>query len=539
VGTELFDVVVIGCGPVGATAGNLLGQMGLRTLVVDRDLAPYDLPRAVHIDHEIMRIFQDAGIAERMLPILSIPAGSMHFGADLGVIRQFHKIVVTDRLGWASDYFFYQPELEAVLRAELAARPNVSLKLGTRFVELQQFHDRVEIVTDTQDGLRSTVAARYVIGCDGGRSEVRRHLGIKLEDLGFEEPWVVVDALVDGRISFPPLNGVPGDIDLQDVMIMLGDPNRPISVIPGHGRHRRWEFMLLPHETAEEAASPAFIDRVLSPWIAEADCEIKRAAVYRFHGLLAEHWRSNRVFLVGDAAHQTPPFFGQGLCHGIRDVANLAWKLRLVIDGVASADLLDSYEIERKPQVRTVVEASIRTGRYICTLDRKAAEERDIAMRDVANQTKPAYFDIIPPLTAGVLDAESAQGTGVRFIQPRVAAADGSARLLDEATGGGFVLLALDQLPGMDAAAASVWRQLNGGSFTVRRRDSANEELAANELLDVTGELEAWYGEHDCCALLLRPDAYVYGIAREAAAISEMLISLGTAVGLKIIDARD
>ncbi len=526
---ECFDVVVVGCGPVGAVAGNLLGQAGLKTLVIDQERAPYDLPRAIHIDHEVMRIFQSAGMAEKILPLLSVPTGSMHFGADRGVIRQLHKIVVADDLGWASDYFFYQPELEAVLRSELALRANVRLELGTALVGLRPLDDGVELECACDDGRRFGVRARYVIGCDGARSQVRRQLGVELEDLGFEESWVVVDALVDGPISFPQLHGVPPDVDLQDIMIMLGDPSRPISVIPGSGRHRRWEFMLLPSDTPALAASREFLDEILTPWTKGARCEVLRSAVYRFHGLIAERWRDGAVFLAGDAAHQTPPFFGQGLCHGIRDVANLCWKLRLVKDGLAGDDLLDTYELERKPQVRAVIEASIRTGRYICTLDRAAAAQRDIAMRAVATQTKPAYFDIVPPLEAGVLAPGAREGVGRRFIQPRVRGADGRSGLLDDMTGGGFVLLARDKAPILTEAAASAWRRLGGETFVVRRKDADRIPLEPKEVLDETGELAKWLEQVDARLVLLRPDAYVFGVASNDGEAVSLLLSLADA----------
>jgi 3-(3-hydroxy-phenyl)propionate hydroxylase len=527
---EVFDVVIVGCGPVGASAANLIGQTGLKTLVIDRALAPYDHPRAVHLDHEIMRIFQGAGLAGQVLPILSTPAGSMQFGADRDVIRQFRKIVITDRLGWASDYFFYQPELEAVLRAELLTRSNVSVSLGMSLVGLERIGDLIELTLEDHEGHRSIARAIYVIGCDGGRSEVRRQLRIDLEDLGFDESWVVVDALVDGRISFPELKGVPEGVDLQDVLIMIGDPSRPISIIPGHGRHRRWEFMLLPGETPESASAPEFLQAILAPWTREARFEIKRAAVYRFHGLLANHWRAGNIFLAGDAAHQTPPFFGQGLCHGIRDVANLAWKLRLVKDGIASAELLDSYQTERKPQVRAVIEASIRTGRYFCTLDTQAAKERDASMRQVAVKTKPGYVDIIPPLDNGVVAPGGCSGKGVRFIQPRVSSLYGKVSLLDDVTGGGFVLLTLNEAATISEIAAKTWVRIGGKSFTIRPRGGSIPSLHNGDLIDMSGELESWLHEHISTAVLLRPDAYVFGTACAVTDVDALLFQLFAAL---------
>ena len=522
-----YDVLIVGCGPVGVVAAHLLGQSGLSVLVIERDHQPYDLPRAIHLDHEIMRIFQSLGLAELLLPQLSMPAGAMHFGADRGVIRQFQAIVNTDRLGWGSDYFFYQPDMERALRSALADRETVTVRLGQRVVGVAQDDEGVSVLTQGGDG-GLAVRAQYVLACDGGRSTVRNQVGIPLEDLGFDEPWLVVDALVDGPVVMPDLTGTPDGVDMQQVMFILGDPARPTSVIPGVGRHRRWEFMMLPNESAEDFADPAAVKPLLAPWLGETPFEIVRAAAYRFHALLAERWRSRRVLLVGDAAHQTPPFFGQGLCHGLRDAANLAWKLRMVIEGSADATLLDTYQSERLPQVRSVVEASMRVGRYICTRDPDAARRRDIEMREVALRTPPGYVDIIPSLKAGVLAPSRSEPSpnGSRFIQPPIINADGARTLLDDATGKGFVLLArpfvaLDRIS-IDAAFE---RELGLERVTIVA-DDRSRHAPEGSVLDVTGELTKWLDYFGCAGVLLRPDFYVYGVFSTIEEGIEMLQAL-------------
>jgi 3-(3-hydroxy-phenyl)propionate hydroxylase len=376
----MFDVAIIGCGPVGAFAANLLGKAGLSVLVVEQEAQPYPLPRAVHLDHEMMRLFQSAGVIDRVAPDMRDTEGHLHVGADHGVIRYMGTVGRPRPFSWSNDYFFYQPELEQHLRNALAAYPNVAVQLGTAFEGLEQDD---EAVTLRLSGNR-TERARYVIACDGSRSAVRKALGIALDDLDFEEPWLVVDAEVDGPVRFPDLWGVPKAADLQKLSVMICDPKRPATIVPGRGNHRRWEFMLLPGEDDSVLMQPDNVAALVAPYLTDVPHKIVRAATYRFHGLIAEQWRQGRVFLAGDAAHQTPPFFGQGMCHGLRDIANLAWKLELALADRAPATLLDSYQTERDPHVRAVISAAVAAGRYICMLDPAQAAARDTQMREAA-----------------------------------------------------------------------------------------------------------------------------------------------------------
>ena len=383
-----YDVLVVGCGPVGAMAANLLGRANLRTLVIEREQDPQSLPRAVHIDHEMVRLFQNVGLSAELLPLLRAAQGHIHIGADGGVIRYLGTAGLHNTFGWANDYFFYQPELESILRAGFARCANVKARYGTSLIAIEQHEDHVSATLPAAGGSSHEVTARWLIACDGASSPTRKLLGVNLIDLQFDEPWLVVDAEMGGPVHFPAFSGVPEGADLQSLSVMLCDTKRPSTIVPGRGKHRRWEFMLLPGETESEMMQPQQVNRLLAPWVADESYKLIRAATYRFHGLIAETWRVGRVFLAGDAAHQTPPFFGQGMCHGLRDVANLAWKLRLVHSGLAPAELLASYQVERDPHVRAVVNAAIAAGEYICELDGAAAKKRDAELR--ARLGKPA-----------------------------------------------------------------------------------------------------------------------------------------------------
>ena len=476
----MTDVVIIGCGPVGALAANLLGLAGLSVVVLEKELDHYPLPRAVHIDHEMLRLFQSAGVIDRILPDMVAADGHLHIGADHGVIRYMGTVGRPKPFGWANDWFFYQPELETHLRAAFADNGAITLITGAEFTGLSQ-DDHGVSVQFTRDGAAETLRARWVIATDGARSPVRKALGVALDDLGFEEPWLVVDAEVEGPVSFPALTGVPAGADLQRLSVMMCDPARPATVVPGRGNHRRWEFMLLPGEDDAAMMAPDRVSGLVGAWMRNVPHRIVRAATYRFHGLVAEQWQVGRVFLAGDAAHQTPPFFGQGMCHGLRDVANLAWKMAAVAHDGADEAILATYQPERDPHVRAVIGAAVAAGRYICELDPARAAARDAEIRAAAAQRAgETAADLIPAIGAGLVMTGTV-AAGERFIQPVLD--DG--RRLDDLTGQGWRLFV---------------------------RDDAMTGIVAARLPD-GGAITAWLDARGVDAVLVRPDHYVFGTA--------------------------
>lgn len=493
----MFDVAIIGCGPVGALAANLLGKAGLKTLVVEREADPFPLPRAVHVDHEMMRLFQWAGVIDQVFGDMRDTDGHLHVGADHGVIRYMGTVGRPRPFGWSNDYFFFQPELEDHLRVALRSLSTVELRLGTALTGLHQDADSVRLSMSSA-GNSGEVHARYVIACDGARSVVRKKLGIALDDLQFEEPWLVVDAEVDGSVLFPDVTGVPAGANLQKLSVMICDPSRPTTIVPGRGNHRRWEFMLLPGEDDQEMMRPENVAALVGPYLEGVPHRIVRAATYRFHGLIAEKWQAGRVFLAGDAAHQTPPFFGQGMCHGFRDVANLAWKLDMVIGEEAPVDLLATYQAERDPHVRAVISAAVEAGRYICMLDPDQAAARDAEMRARAQSAEPSTAaDLIASISTGIV-LEGSPGAGERFIQPRVA--DGGRDvLLDERTGSG-------------------WRLFVSGDVSGLILPERIKLFNIAELND-RGAIASWLEERGVNAVLVRPDHYVFGTANQPASL--------------------
>jgi len=313
------DVAVVGYGPAGAVAAALLGQAGLRVQVIERLRGVYEIPRAIALDHEILRVFQQIGVVDAVAPYLEPFTPSEFFGVDGQLIRRMTMVAPPYPQGYTPSMVFTQPEVERVLRERVAKLPGVSLALGTDLVSLQQHIDEVVLSLKGDDGSASTLRARWVIGCDGGASTVRAQVGIELEDLDFDEPWLVVDVRVNAQ----------GLAKLPKTSVQFCEPERPCTLVIGPKNHRRWEISLRDGEDPREAATPEGTWKLLSRWLTPQDGELWRQSSYRFHALGAESWRAGRVFLAGDAAHMQPPFLGQGMCQGVRDVGNLDGATRL------------------------------------------------------------------------------------------------------------------------------------------------------------------------------------------------------------------
>jgi 3-(3-hydroxy-phenyl)propionate hydroxylase len=443
-----FDVAVAGFGPTGAVLASLLGQAGVRTLVVEKATTVYDKPRAFALDHEIMRIFQNLGIAEEVLPHTAPFTPSEYYGADGQLIKRLGSVPPPWPQGWPPNLVFNQPAVEKILRKRAASFPSVKVEYGSELLGFDVQENFISLKVKGQ-----TVEARYLVGCDGASSTVRQALGIEYEDLDFDEPWLVVDLLVNER----------GLAKLPQVSIQYCEPSRPATFLVGPGNHRRWEIMLLPGEDPKRIEAQVW--DLLARWLTPEDAVLWRAASYRFHALVARSWRSGPVFLAGDAAHQQPPFTGQGMCQGIRDVANLAWKL---VQG--KDDLLNTYEMERKPHVKRLTGVIKSIGSLICERDACAAAERDRRLIEEAGGTIPTVprQDLIPPLEAGFFSPHAHPANGTLFPQARLA--DGAR---------------------MDDVIGTGWR-------IIQKQDFA--------------ELAWWFEKHRCNAAVVRPDHYVYGI---------------------------
>jgi len=400
------DLVVVGFGPTGATLAGLAALRGLRVVVVERDRELFALPRAVQCDHEVLRIIQELGCAEEVVADGVVNEGLDFLAADRRVLLSF-SVPTLAPTGWPTSVFFHQPTFEATLRRAVVSL-GVEVRLGATVSGLVQHDAGVDVAVSGAGHLR----ARWVVGCDGARSATRQVIGTSLRDTGFEEEWLVVDLQLEGA--------VPG---LPSRCLQVCDPSRPHTLVPMPGGRFRFEFMLLAGESADELLDPATIRDLVSGWIDPALARVERAAVYTFHGLVASTWRDRRVFLAGDAAHQTPPFLGQGMCAGMRDAANLAWKLAAVATGGAPDCLLDTYQAERQPHAQAVIDAAVEFGRLICLTDPQAAAERDAGLTAARTGTgagtggSGAAPNLIPGLARG---AAVGTGGGALSRQPTI-----------------------------------------------------------------------------------------------------------------------
>ncbi|WP_172331976.1 bifunctional 3-(3-hydroxy-phenyl)propionate/3-hydroxycinnamic acid hydroxylase [Mangrovicoccus sp. HB161399] len=402
-----YDVAIVGYGPAGATLAHLLGQCGLKTLVLDRESAHYHLPRAVHFDAEVMRVFQWIGIADAMEPMTAIHPGMRFVDGAGKLLLDWPRPQGEGPQGWRANYRFHQPDLEALLRGRLAERPEVTVRTRCDVFHVEDQGDKVALrFEDMSCGRVERVTAAYVVGCDGARSLIRRYIESGMEDLGFHERWLVVDLILKGEKP-----------ELGDHSIQYCRPGRPATYVRTPGKRRRWEITVLPGEDSAEIAKPENVWALVSDWIAPDEAEMERTAVYVFHSLVAEDWRKGRLILAGDACHQTPPFMGQGMCAGTRDVANLYWKLALIckgkVTGAAAERLLDSYESERKPNAREYIATAVRLGGLINTAGTEAALRAALPSADGSARME----SIAPPLGEGLGTGETA---GRLFGQPRL-----------------------------------------------------------------------------------------------------------------------
>jgi 3-(3-hydroxy-phenyl)propionate hydroxylase len=509
----VYDALIVGFGPTGATLANLLARSGLDIAVVDAAREVYDKPRAITFDHEVMRVFQACGRAHDIAPFTVPHPGTHYLGIDGEIIKKFDPLPPPHPLGWTPTSCFVQPQVEALLRAGVADLPNVDILLGEPADAFAQ--DKNGVTLTLRDG--RSLRARYLLACDGANSFVRKQLDVPLEDLAFDEWWLVVDVRLVREAKLPAK------------CVQYCWPSRPSTFVHGPGNLRRWEIKLLPGESPEEFGQPNNVKRQLSRFVDQDAIEIWRSAVYRFHALLAERWREGRVFLLGDACHQTPPFLGQGMCAGIRDSANLAWKLALVLRAGACDTLLDSYHQERAPHVRTLVATAKEFGQIIGELDADVARKRDEWLRGQLERGEAETIRqrYIPDLTAGVIDDRNgAKGAGTLFVQPHVQQPGGVA-LLDDVLPFCFLIVATnaDALAGMTPAACSTWRRLRGECVVLQPPDRAAGPRGdgVRTLTETNGLFADWTKSYGCIAAVVRPDRYVFGLARDTAELNRLV----------------
>ena len=505
------DVAIVGYGPTSQLLALMLGRAGHQVTVIERWPDLYPLPRAVHFDHEIARLLQAAGVIDEVNKIVEPTDHYQWRNAELKTLLDFDWTGMGPS-GWPISNMFAQPVLERVLDHHVKQLPNVTVRQGWSALGFQQDPEGVQLEIEAGnvvDGKwvagerKETLRARYLIGADGANSLVRKTLGVEVHDLGFAFDWLVVDVKPTTPREWNPKTW------------QLCDPARPTTVVPGGPGRRRWEFMLLPGETAQQMNQDAVSWDLLKRWdVTPENAVLERHAVYTFRGQWAQQWRVGRVLLAGDAAHLMPPFAGQGMCSGMRDSVALAWRLDAILKGKARDALLDAYGPERSNHVQELIGFSIELGKVICITDPEIAAARDRDM--LAAQQSPDYQPPAAPeprLGAGLYQADSA-GSGLLTPQG-VVEVNGRRGLFDDLFGVGFALIAQDQAT-LDALSEVNRRALESFGAVVTH-------FGGGGFKDVDGTYGGYLKATGAVAVLTRPDFYSFGSARNAAELNALV----------------
>ncbi len=442
--THITDITIVGAGPAGLLMANLLGAMGgIKTVLIERNTTSVTAPRAVSIDDESMRVLQAAGLDEEVGAITTKGYGSIYrgpTGCAFAEVKPFAK-----EFGFDKRNAFDQPEYEGLLREKVARFEDVTARYNTEMLSFEQDKDGVSVIVQSGEDDPYEIRSKYLVACDGAKSTIRKTLGIKLVGSSFKEPWLIIDLFTTRNRGFHTE--------------VFCDPARPGITLPGPGGIRRYEFMLHPGEDQEEAIRPDNVRRLLAAVGPDADEEVRRAQVYTFHARIAETWRKDRVFLAGDAAHLTPPFAGQGMNSGVRDVHNLSWKLAEALGAApgSAEQLLQSYQTERKPHAWSLIELALRMGQVMMPASRLQGALTRSAFR-LLRLYPPArdYFAQMkykpkPRFEEGLIwpDGSSRKTSivGQMFPQPIVEMTDRGYRLLDTVLPDQPVLLVYAKAP--------------------------------------------------------------------------------------------
>lgn len=503
--TPDYDIAIIGLGPVGSAGAILFAQAGLKVVAFDRDKAVYLLPRAVNMDGEIIRGFQALGMAEELNAMMQ----PVRKGEWVGFVNSKREEIFGyepksgGSNGWDTNAFFDQPDVDGWLRDTAAAQSNVDMRAGYEVTAFEQNDNAVAVhATNLQTNTSEHFSARYLLGCDGASSMVRKSLGIDWESLGYDQEWLVVD------IELKPGN------TLGPRTMQVCDPDRLATYIATRDPYRRWEFRLNEGEDPEAFCAEQNVHQLIEQWTPAGTYSLRRSALYTFHAAVAGSWRQQRVLLAGDAAHQTPPFLGQGMNAGMRDVLNLAWKFKLIKQGKAHEAILDSYQAERDAHARDLVDWAVNIGKLMEFFAAVEQAERDGNPPPTPMDQSSGYGQgrSVPPLRDGIT-CRSQIGLenpcGFLFSQPNVITTEGERVRLDTLLGTGFAVIYRGKTPPLDARASQILEITNAQLVSVDELDLAR------------GQWDRLLSEHD--AVLVRPDRYVFGFTTEQISVNDLL----------------
>ena len=539
------DVIVVGAGPVGLTISNTLGMYGVRVLLLEKGDELIDYPRAVGMDDECLRALQGFGMADAVQEHLT-PYHWMRFVTKSG--RCFASIEPrTDEFGWSRRNAFNQPLVDRVLLDGLKRFPNVEVCLGSEVMRFEQDEEGVTLDVKRTDGSVSSLRTRWLVGSDGGRSPIRTALNVGFGGVTDTSKWLVVDVRND------PL-GVPN-------IYMHCDPSRPYVSVALPDSIRRFEFMIFENESEEEMTQPhnmaMLMAKVLPPGVDANSLDYIRKRVYTHNARIADRWKIGRVLLAGDAAHIMPVWQGQGYNTGMRDAANLGWKLAYVVKGIASERLLDTYQLERPPHAKAMIDLSVTAGRIFSPRNPWVVAARDFATWAL-NLIPPAKryftemrFKPMPKYEAGLIVREAEVNAdaqprkkdkspvGRLFIQPRIRTRAGEVKLLDDVLGSGFALVCWGVDPGfwLNEHSRNILAALGARIITAKPVVQMNRDKDVGPDAIVVGDeqmrLKEWFGSYDGAVAVIRPDRFVAGLAYPVK-INELLAQVADKMGLNV-----
>jgi 3-(3-hydroxy-phenyl)propionate hydroxylase len=509
---ERCDVLVVGAGPTGLVLAHLLSRYGLSVVVAEQNASTVGEARAVSIDDESLRTIQFLGLVEAVTKDIASGYGSHYLGPD----RKPFLIVQPSRseYGWPKRNAFRQPVLERTLAEALAERPNLSLKFGTRYVSHDDDGRRVKVALEDEGGALEIMCS-YLVGADGGRSAIRKSIGAELSGSSFEERWLIVD-IDNTRDPF------------RETRVFC-DPARPCLTLPGPHRTRRYEMRMLPHETIAEVENEAKARKLLAQFGPDAGAPINRICAYTFHARIADRWQKGRVFIAGDAAHLTPPFAGQGMNTGLRDAANLAWKLAAVIKGQLGEKILNTYQSERRDHAWAMIRLAMTMGfvmaprGYVQGALTRAAFRIAALIPPLRDWLAQMRFKPKPRLQRGFFltgNAPSRRLGGTMIPQPLVEH-DGSLVRLDGVLGPQFVFLCYGAEPAdLAAKLGELPDRLKAQVIGCLPRTLAFAERQLEiTIRDHSGEIGELLDEKSA-VILLRPDRYVAAILTPEALVA-------------------
>ena len=350
-----YDVTIVGLGPTGGTLANLIALNGFSVLILEREKSFYPLPRAVHFDDEIMRVFQTIGITKDFLKHTIINKGTKFVNSKGKVVLDWPRPRALTENGWYPSYRFNQPDLERQLRKRLKKYKKVKIEQNSEVNKIKNFKDHVKIYfKNTIDKNINVIKSKYVVGCDGANSTIRSQMKTKMDNLGFTQKWAVVDLILKKEKK-----------NLPDRTIQYSNSKQPATYCRNVGKRRRWEFAIKNNQNEKKILSESYLWDFLKPWLKKSEAFIERKTIYTFKSAISRKWKKGRIFIAGDAAHLMPPFMGQGMCAGIRDISNLAWKIAKCLRDKHNEKILNTYQSERFSNAKEYVQTTMRMGEFV------------------------------------------------------------------------------------------------------------------------------------------------------------------------------